>query len=273
MPTLRSGKTISYSENYGVIIGQYQCAYSAAGSWPIYFSVLFAILPYACAYVLNLRPKVELETLPEIIDEYNQLRRAFGIFSRVLVVTSPIIGLTYYYPAPAIRSYASICAILGLSLSLSYHIAFIKLRAAGIVTSERENVTQKKRAAFAFNSNEGGVNGRNSAAHAVKMAEMYSKIGRNEETLELIDETLDIWKGKGNNGGMFGNQNDRAEISAGFTKNDLKSLEPDELEMILTLLIIKGDTLMKLHGAAGFPMSAEVNINAMKIFELCPAGE
>jgi hypothetical protein len=88
----------------------------------------------------------------------------------------------------------------------------------------------------------------------------------------LIDDTLDGWK-KGGGGGILGNQDAMEDIGCGFTKNDLKNLEPDELEMVIQLLIIKGDTLMKLNGANGFPMSAEINISAMKIFEQCLASK
>ena len=81
-----------------------------------------------------------------------------------------------------------------------------------------------------------------SAAYAVKMAEMYSKIGRTEETLELIDETLDVWKEKAKEGGGFqlGDQRRYKEtIGAGFTQQDLDKLGPEELEMVLQLLQTK----------------------------------
>jgi hypothetical protein len=226
-------------------------------------SVLFAILPHGCAYLLNLRPKTEREELPDIISEHFQMNQALGIFFRVIVVTMPIIIMTDYYFAPSIRAYASICEVLGLSLSLSYHIGFLKL--ASLKSNVAKTITPN-------NSVDGQLRGRSSASYAVKMAQMYATIGRSEETLELIDDTLDGWK-KGSGGGILGNQDATEDIGCGFTKNDLKNLEPDELEMVIQLLVIKGDTLMKLNGANGFPMSAEINISAMKIFEQCPASK
>jgi hypothetical protein len=101
---------------------------------------------------------------------------------------------------------------------------------------------------------------------------MYATIGRTEDTLELIDDTLASWK-KGSGGGILGTQDATEDIGCGFTKTDLKNLEIDELEMIIQLLVIKGDTLMRIHGLSGFPLSAEINISAMKIFEHCPAAK
>ncbi|KAL3770882.1 hypothetical protein ACHAW5_003970 [Stephanodiscus triporus] len=264
IPGLRSTKQISYFDNFGFTIAYHDCQSSAAWSWLTYVSVVFAILPYGCAYLLNLRPKTDREELPGIIDERGHLNRVLKIFARVLVITLPITFMTDYYYSPAIRAYCSISEVLGLSLSLSYHIGFVKL------ASLRSNVAQTF---TQYNSSASGQGrGRNSAAYAVKMAQMYATIGRTEDTLELIDDTLASWK-KGSSGGILGTQDSMEDIGCGFTKNDLKNLEQDELEMIIQLLVIKGDSLMKINGANGFPMSAEINISAMKIFEHCPAAK
>eukprot|EP00984_Skeletonema_dohrnii_P033519 scaffold30374_cov144-Skeletonema_dohrnii-CCMP3373.AAC.1 len=76
-----------------------------------------------------------------------------------------------------------------MPLSVNYYVAYVKLSALK---------SKKIPSAFSSFSNDGdgNVTGRGSAAYAVKMADMYSKIGRTEETLELIDETLDVWKGE-----------------------------------------------------------------------------
>ena len=261
VPALRSSATISYTENFGATIGQYECQSSAPGSWPMYISVLFTIIPYICAYILNIRSRAEIERLPGIIDERSQLQDALAIFFRTVVVTAPVIGMTYYYQAPAIRAYASILLVLAASISLSYYIGFAKLRSLKANQGNRRRNTSTS-----FASGDGGSgDGRSSAAFAVKMAEMYNKIGRTEETLELVDETLSYWKKGGSKGGILGNQEGREDIGGGFTKHDLKDLEPDELEMILQLHVIKGDALMKLHGPKGFPLSAQMNITAMKV--------
>lgn len=103
----------------------------------------------------------------------------------------------------------------------------------------------------------GDADGRSSAAAAVRMAEMYSRIGRVEETVQLVDETLGVFR-KGNAGNL-GNLG-RQEVACGFTTNDLKGLESDELQMIIQLLRLKGNALIKLEGSAGFAMSAKLNI-------------
>ncbi|KAL7542581.1 hypothetical protein ACHAWF_007207 [Thalassiosira exigua] len=224
-PALRSTKALRISYHSGMTMGCYACQSRAAGSWPIYFGVLFAAFPLAVAYLLNLRPKAELEKLPQIIDERHQLNMTFAIFAIVLVVTLPVIGMTHQYHAPAIRTYASICVVMGLSLALTYQIGFVKLASLKSTRVQRRSGTATT---YTFNES-GGGDGRSSAAYAVKMAEMYSKIGRKEETLELIDETLDVWK-KGN-GGILGNQEGRDEVAAGFTRSDLNALEPEECEM------------------------------------------
>jgi tetratricopeptide (TPR) repeat protein len=120
-----------------------------------------------------------------------------------------------------------------------------------------------------------GTDGRSSAALAVRMAEMYSRIGRTEETVELVDETLSVFR-KGNSGNLQNlvvQSDGRQEIASGFTANDLKALEADELQMIIQLLRLKGNALIKLKGPAGFAMSATLNIDALKIFENCPAAD
>ena len=61
------------------------------------------------------------------------------------------------------------------------------------------------------------------------------------------------------------------EVGSGFTKNDLKSIEAEELQLIIQLLSVKGKALMATHGQAGMPMSAKLNVDALKIFENCPA--
>jgi hypothetical protein len=280
VPALRYTKTlssssISYSETFTRTMGQYQCQSSTAASWAVYtVSVLLVLLPFYCAYLLNIRPQVEMEKLPQIIDERLKIWFTFMAVARLVLTNVPIIGMTYYYQCPAIRAYAAIVTVVGLPFFLNYYVAYIKLGA--LKSKKMPQVGGVSTFSSYTSDGDGNVTGRGSAAYAVKMAEMYSKIGRTEETLELIDETLDVWKGKENSGGVLvlGEQRRQREtVGAGFTKQDLEKLGPEELEMILQLLIIKGDALMKLHGFAAFPLSAELNINAMRIFENCPASK
>eukprot|EP00804_Cyclotella_cryptica_P006184 CCRYP_015264-RB/>CCRYP_015264-RB protein AED:0.34 eAED:0.34 QI:0/0.6/0.5/1/0.2/0.16/6/1601/147 len=91
-----------------------------------------------------------------------------------------------------------------------------------------------------------GKDGRNSVAYAVRMAEMYLRIGRVEETVQLVEETLNVWrKGSGNKTTVFGPRDENEEVECGFTKSDVESMEPEELELIIQLLKIKGRR--KLH--------------------------
>jgi hypothetical protein len=280
LPVLRYTKTLSvasasYYETFTGTFGQYQCQSSTSASWAVYtFSVIFVILPFICAYLLNLRPKVEMEKLPQIIDESLKIKFALLTVVRIVLTNAPIIGLTYYYQCPAIRAYVAIVVVAGIPSIFNYYIAYIKL---GALKNKKMPQGGGASAFSAYSDNgDGNVTGRGSAAYAVKMAEMYSKIGRTEETLELIDETLDVWKTEEKSGGGFAlgeQRRQRETVGAGFTKQDLEKLGAEELEMILQLLIIKGDALMKLHGFAAFPLSAELNINAMRIFEACPASK
>ncbi len=269
--TLSSPSTITYSETFTGTFSQYQCQSSTSASWAVYiFSILLVILPFHCAYLLNIRPQHEMEKLPQIIDERLQIKISSLAIIRFVATNAPIVGLTYYYVCPAIRAYAAIATVIGVPLYVNYYVAYVKL---GALKSKK---IPQVRGTSTYSSNDGDdIKGRGSAAYAVKMAEMYAKIGRTEETLELIDETLDVWKTTENTGVLaLGEQRRQREtVGAGFTKQDLEKLGPEELEMILQLLIIKGDALMKLHGFAAFPLSAELNINAMRIFENCPASK
>jgi len=262
-------------------IGQYTCQSSTSASYAIYFlSILFVLLPFGCAYILNIRPRSEMEKLPQIIDERLKLKLTFMAVLRLLVTNLPIVGMTYYYNAPSIRAYSSIIVVLALPICSNYYIGYVKLGALKSKNGSRSVLGMSgvygEGGGGGYGGDSNSVTGRGSAAYAVKMAEMYSKIGRTEETLELIDETLEVWKTPEKQGGVLalGDQRRYKEyIGAGFTQQDLNKLAPEELEMILQLLIIKGDALMKLHGFAAFPLSAELNINAMRIFENCPASK
>jgi len=260
VPTLRSSESISYYDDFGVI--KCQASIAIGSSWQLYVSIVLALLPYCCAYLLNIRTKSELDQLPDIIDERERLKESFAILLRVLVICAPMIGLTMY--SPSAHAYGTICAVLGLPLALCYHIAYIKL------VSTTTNTTQQKRrlsnvtGGRALHSDE-QKNSTSSASFAVKMSEMYLKIGRTEETVQLVEETLSVWKKGGISTTGLPNltqhQSGREEVGeSGFTKHDLKALEPEELQLIIKLLKIKGNALTRLHGPSGFEMSARINI-------------
>jgi len=268
VPVLRYGMVFSTSSiDYGAYssgdstdylstntqIGQYTCQSSTSASYAIYFlSILFVLLPFGCAYILNIRPRSEMEKLPQIIDERLKLKLTFMSVFRLLVTNLPIVGMTYYYNAPSIRAYSSIIVVLALPICSNYYIGYVKLGALKSKNGARGSVLGMSGVygegggGGGYGGDSNSVTGRGSAAYAVKMAEMYSKIGRTEETLELIDETLEVWKTPEKQGGVLalGDQRRYKEyIGAGFTQQDLNKLAPEELEMILQLLIIKGDAL------------------------------
>lgn len=143
---------------------------------------------------------------------------------------------------------------LGTSLSLCYYIGFLKL------VILRSNVVNLVSSTVGGQRRSKNVK---SLADAVKMAHMYAMIGGNENTLKLIDETLDGWK-KGNKGGILGNQDATKNIGFRFTINDVKNIEEAELNMVIQRLVITADTLIKLHGSNGYAMSTEINISAAK---------
>jgi len=283
VPMLRSSRELlSYNNrNYNddqaavvVTMEQYQCQ-SSVGFWPNYVSIVLTLLPFAIAYLLNVRPKSELDQLPEIIDERDHLKKSFYIVARVLVVAVPMIGLTYQNN-PEAKAYGAICAVLALPLACCYHIAYVKLYSTKSNSISKQQRRKSMSSGSVLSGGDDNADGRSSAAVAVRMAEMYSRIGRVEETVQLVDETLGVFR-KGNSGNHIGNlglQNEgRQEVASGFTTNDLKALEGDELQMIIQLLRLKGNALIKLKGPEGFAMSAKLNIDALKIFENCPAAD
>ena len=77
----------------------------------------------------------------------------------------------------------------------------------------------------------------------------------------LVDKTIAVFK-KGSS--SIGLQNEgRVEVAVGFTVNDVKDLDGDELQMIIQLLRLKGNA-STLKGPVGFAMSAKLNIDALK---------
>lgn len=145
------------------------------------------LLPFAIAYLLNIRPKSELDQLPEIIDERDSLKQSFYIFARVLVVAVPMIGLTFQNN-PSAKAYGAISAILALPLACCYHIAYVKLDSTKSNVISRQQHSRRATIDSLSSSrlvDGGDADGRSSAAVAVRMAEMYSRIGRAEETWNL----------------------------------------------------------------------------------------
>ncbi|KAL7546821.1 hypothetical protein ACHAWF_010151, partial [Thalassiosira exigua] len=266
-PSLRNVRDTSCSSIDGIYFCQVQCKSSAVGLWPTFFSVPLAIVPFVIAYILNIRPKSELGQLPEIVDEKNQLDSALHLFLRTLVICAPMIGLSIGSNA---KAYATICLCLSLPISLCYYLAFTKLRS---IKGSMKKQRQQRRGAVSTMASTAGADAddRGSADKAVKMAEMYEAIGRVEETIQLVDETLSLWRKGGTVMANIGNKDGREVIGSGFTKDHLKSLDSDELKLIINLLRIKGKALTKVHGQAGHVMSAQLNVDALKIFENCPA--
>lgn len=256
-PSLRSTLTLISIDVNGVALGRYECKSMAVGSWEVYVSILFAIAPLALSYLLNNRPKSELKQLPDIIDERESLKKAFVLFVIAAVIAGPSIRMSI---APTVQAYAAITITLALPLSLCHFIALKKL---GSISSNLK--TQKRKGPISATSKHAET--QDNAAFAVKMCEMYESIGRIDETIQLVDETLNTWrKGTGIN---LGQKERKEEVASGFTKNDLKSLDPDELSLVIHLLRTKARAIMKLDGDQ--KRSASINIDALRIFESCPA--
>lgn len=283
VPSLRSSlleEEVAYYEP--ISVGVSQCKSSVTGYWPIYVGILLSLIPFGCAYLLNIRPKSELNSLPEMIDELNQLKSSFLVFILVVVVSSPTVAMAI---TPEIESYGIICIILSLSLSLCYHIAYTKLESinGAFLQSglKKESRGMRRGSRSSSTSSTTSRDSGSSAAYAVKMAGMYSNLGRVEESVELIDETLDLWRrGKGSSGSniiqsVMNNVTGKdEEVAAGFTKNDLQSVNEDDLTSIINLLLIKGNAVHSMFkGGSGnqLIMRANINIDALKIFEACPS--
>eukprot|EP00804_Cyclotella_cryptica_P017336 CCRYP_019000-RB/>CCRYP_019000-RB protein AED:0.00 eAED:0.00 QI:233/1/1/1/1/0.66/3/1813/533 len=259
IPATRPRPEISYFyDSDGVKIGRLQCQSEVGRTWLLAFSIAFASIPYCLAWLLNLRPKAELDKLPEMVDERTNLKNSCWVCIGVLITSAPMIGMSM---SPNAHTYAIICTVLSIPLSLGYFVAYNKLTAVNANAAS-------KRADIGI-----GKDGRNSVAYAVRMAEMYVKIGRVEETVQLVEETLNIWrKGSGNKTTVFGPRDENEEVGSGFTKSDVESLEPEELELIIQLLKIKGKTQITLYGhQMGSAMYAKLHVDILKIFEHCPA--
>lgn len=257
VPVLRSQSTLSYYDYFGLSIGQYECRTSLSGSLMLALSILLVVITFGCAYLLNLRPIDD--KLPSIVDEFQQLKRSFTLVGQVLVLTAPIIAMTYCHQTPAIRAYASACAVLGVNLSLTHSIAFDKVNAL------RTNAKYMRMSIVGASTR----SVKDSVADAVKTARLTLSIGRAEETLSLVDETLEMWKGRGKQRAQS-SSGKKVEIASGFTRSDLNQLDQDELRSVLELLLIKGDALHNIYGK-DLTHAAEMNVNAMRIFENCPA--
>ena len=172
------------------------------------------------------------------------------------VVTSPIISMSIN---PNVKMYATLAATLVLPLSMCHSIGVEK-----VMGSMSSNTSlQKSRNSFNSGNNSG------SPLAAVRMAEMYMNIGRKEDSIQLIDETLNFLKRGASNSVIpnIGQKEGKEEIGAGFTRNDLKSFDHNTLDMVINLLKLKARAMEKVDSK----ISAAISIDALRIFENCPA--
>ena len=281
VPALRSSRELvsnAYLHNGAqmMMIEQYQCQ-SSVGLWPHCVSVFLALCPYAIAYTLNVRPKSELELLPNMIDERAQLQQSFCIFARVLTVSAPVIGLTYSNN-PEAKVYSVICAVLALPLACCYYIAYLKLNA---IKSDVPMHQARRTSIVHSRFSRGKVIRKRSPTSVLRMAEMYVRIGRPTETIQLVNDEMNTFrKNKSTSGGnpdspdfeiegkhLTGNRGNvevNQEVALGFTEMDLKHLNEDELELIIRLIKLKGRAFEKLEGQAGHSKVLRLNIGKFK---------
>ena len=171
----------------------------------------------------------------------------------MFAVTSPIISMSIN---PNVKIYATLAATLVLPLYLSYSVGLEKVLGSNMSLQKSRKTT-----------NTG--NKRDSPLVAVRMAEMYMNIGRKEDSIQLIDETLNSLKGGASNNVIsnIGQKEGKEVIGAGFTRNDLKSFDHYTLDMVIHLLKLKA----RAYDTVDPKRSAAVNIDALRIFENCPA--
>ena len=260
VPSARSVAVISYDDYENIIFGHYECQSPAAGSWNIYLGAFFVALPLGIAFLLNMHPKKELERLPDSINEAEGIKSSIRIGLLVLTTTLPIMILA---ALPLVNAYATICATLGLPLALWWHIAVAKLK-----TLWRNGVEEKHRSSIVAT---GTSEQKSTAAFALKMSEMYSNMGQDDKVVDIIEETLQTFTKTNSNIPFSVSTEQTEEVGSGFTKQVLKKIDSEDLEVIIQLLRAKGKALMRLDGQSGMAQSAQLNIDILKIYENCPA--
>ena len=68
-----------------------ECISPAPGAWPFWVGVILAAFPLGCAYLLNSRPKRELDQLPDTVDELSQLQSSLRTAVQILLVGDPYV--------------------------------------------------------------------------------------------------------------------------------------------------------------------------------------
>ena len=260
VPSARSFAVVSYNDYANVTFGQYECQSPAAGSWHIYLGTLFVALPLGIALLLNMRPKQELERLPDSINETEGIKSSISVGLLVLTTTLPIMILA---ALPTANAYAAVCATLGLPLGLWWHIAVAKLKALW-----RNGVEEKHRSSIVAT---GTSEQKSTVAFALKMSEMYSNMGQDDKVVDIIEETLQTFTKTNSNIPFSVSTEQTEEVGSGFTKQVLKKIDSEDLEVIIQLLRAKGKALMRIDGQSGMAQSAQLNIDILKIYENCPA--
>jgi len=220
VPSLRSHrKEFIYFDIEGSSIGGVECGRESPAAMIV--SVALLSITYFLAYLPNRRNKKELKHLPEIVDEREAIECITWIFIRALVIAAPVTALA---KSPENRAFRSVCIVLSATLPLCYYIAFDKLKSVGGSIFGRGSTTGLKAT---------GEKDTEQVKRVVMMCEMFSNLGRAEESQNLVDETLATYQSgsKSIADVVTASTGDREHIAAGFTRGDLKG------EMTMPLIV------------------------------------
>lgn len=185
-----------------------ECISPAPGAWPFWVGVILAAFPLGCAYLLNSRPKRELDQLPDTVDELSQLQSSLRTAVQILLVGAP----TYYMAiALNVKAYACISMVLGLVLPLCHQIVYLKVKSMDIATTTKRGNTATSGSGMDRDSKSPG-------AYASKMVDMYERIGQDEMCVAVVDETLMSFSKNKSSALGIGLSKAKEEVGAGFTK-------------------------------------------------------
>jgi hypothetical protein len=232
-------KSSTKSDEYGMTQQQQHYCTSDIGYWFLLPGILFAILPFVLALILNVKSSSNNhQSMPDVLREYKQILTSMKISVGAVSITLPSVAMITQ-SIPNAYAYLMAASVLSFILPLCYNIAWIKI--VMIRKSSKGNKQGEKRKSSLDTINH--TTSSNSSSHdtadgdsfeklvayedAVTMSQMYMNMGNSKKALEVDADILSMFK---DGGGDYFDE-------GGFTTHEIRSMGPKTLNCVVSALI------------------------------------
>ena len=282
VPSIRMHSSTIKTDEYGMTQEQQHYCTSDIGYWFLVPGILFAILPFILALILNVKSSSNNQSMPDVLREYKQILTSMKISLGVGSITLPSVAMITQ-SVPNAYAYLMVASVLSFILPICYNIAWIK-----IVMIRKSSKGSNKQGALKRKSSLDTLNNTaasNSSSHdtadgdsfeklvayedAVTMSQMYMNMGNTKKALEVDADILSMFK---DGGGDYFEEN-------GFTTHEIRSMGPKTLSCVVSALINNAKHFnSSMHGCKDeeernvlIKKSTKSCMDALHIFQQAPA--